>query len=158
MPGETLCIRGARPEDWPVIAEFNCRLAKESEGKTLHRSTIEAGVRALLADPQKGRYFVALDQGRLVGQLMHTREWSDWRNGDIWWLQSVYVLPEYRRRGIFRRLFEHLRQEAEADPSVVGLRLYVDVNNGRAHGVYRELGLKEAGYFVMERFFCESPP
>lgn len=150
---QPLRVRPADSGDWPVIVEFNCRLAEESEGKTLRREHVESGVRTLLADPAKGRYFVACDGETVVGQLMHTREWSDWRNGDIWWLQSVYVHPDYRRRGVFRRLFEVLLAEAEADPEVVGVRLYVEGNNTRAHATYRSMGMDEAGYFVMQRFF-----
>jgi len=153
MSGFLISIRPARVDDWPVIVEFNRRLSQETEGKTLHPADIEAGVQTLLADASKGRYFVAVHEDRIVGQLMHTREWSDWRNGDIWWLQSVYVHPDYRRRGVFRKLFEHLHQQAEAHPNVVGLRLYVEAENGPAHHTYRKLGLNEAGYFVMERLF-----
>lgn len=144
-------IRPAVPEDWQTIVDFNCRLADESEGKKLDRAHVEPGVQALLADPRKGRYLVAAVDGRVVGQLMHTYEWSDWRNGDIWWLQSVYVEPEFRRGGVFRALFEHLRQNAEADPDVVGLRLYVEEHNHRAHQTYLNLGLDLAGYVVMEK-------
>jgi ribosomal protein S18 acetylase RimI-like enzyme len=154
-----ILVRPARPEDWPTIVEFNCRLAEESEGKQLDRTRIEPGVKAVLADPRKGRYFVAVcDEGaaaeepggRIVGQLMHTFEWSDWRNGEIWWLQSVYVAPEFRRRGVFRALFGHLRGEAAADPDVVGLRLYVEEHNRRAQATYETLGMTTGGYFVME--------
>jgi ribosomal protein S18 acetylase RimI-like enzyme len=164
-------VRFAVPDDWPTIVEFNCRLAEESEGKTLDRRIVEPGVKALLADPRKGRYLVACAEGpaaasepvsgrpageQIVGQLMHTFEWSDWRNGDIWWLQSVYVHPDFRRQGVFRALFERLRSEAEADPSVVGLRLYVEQHNERACETYRCLGLQPGGYFVMERFHRRS--
>lgn len=146
-------VRLATPHDWATIVDFNCRLAEESEGKTLDRTHVEPGVQALLADPRKGRYFVAYDDsGRLVGQLMHTYEWSDWRNGDIWWLQSVYVHPDFRRAGVFRAMFTHLLQQAENDPGVVGLRLYVEEQNKKAHATYRNFGLEPGGYFVMERF------
>jgi ribosomal protein S18 acetylase RimI-like enzyme len=95
--------------------------------------------------------------GRIVGQMMHTWEWSDWRNGQIWWLQSVYVVPDCRRQGVFRALFNHAMAEAEGDLGVVGVRLYVEEQNLRAHEVYRCLGLREGGYFVMERFFRRDP-
>jgi ribosomal protein S18 acetylase RimI-like enzyme len=147
----TLHVRAAVAEDWPTIVEFNCLLAAESEGKTLDRSVVEPGVKALLADPRKGRYFVALSEGQIVGQLMHTYEWSDWRNGDIWWLQSVYVHSEFRRQGVFRALFEHLRKLAETSPQIAGLRLYVEEHNDRALATYRKLGLEIAGYLVMEK-------
>jgi ribosomal protein S18 acetylase RimI-like enzyme len=87
---------------------------------------------------------------------MHTYEWSDWRNGDIWWLQSVYVHPDFRRQGVFRALFDRLRSEAEGDPTVVGIRLYVEEHNTHAHETYRSLGLDNGGYFVMEKFHRRS--
>jgi len=148
-----IAIRPACLDDWPTIVEFNCRLAEESEDTTLDTGDVEPGVRRLLEDPAKGRYFVACDGEQIVGQLMHTREWSDWRNGDIWWLQSVYIHPDYRRRGVFRRLFEALFAEADADPNVVGLRLYVEADNAPAHATYERFGLNRAGYFVMQRLF-----
>jgi GNAT superfamily N-acetyltransferase len=149
-------IRPALPEDWPIIVDFNCRLAEESEGKLLDRAHVEPGVKALLADPRRGRYFIALSDGRVAGQLMHTYEWSDWRNGDIWWLQSVYVHPDFRRQGVFRALFDRLKSEAEGDPGVVGLRLYVEEHNINAHETYRNLGLSPGGYLVMERMHRRS--
>ena len=154
MPTElNFQIRAATPDDWQTIAEFNVKLADETEPLTLDRETVEAGVRALLADDRKGRYFVATVEGRIIGQLMHTWEWSDWRNGDVWWLQSVYVDAEFRRQGIFASLKRHLEELAEADPTVVGLRLYVERDNGHAQATYRRLGFESAGYLVMERMF-----
>lgn len=147
-----LSIRPARPDDWPVLVDFNSRLAEESEGKVLDRAHLVPGVQALLADPAKGRYFVAEQAGQIIGQLMHTREWSDWRNGDIWWLQSVYVHPDHRRQGVFRALFEHLQSEARNNPQVVGLRLYVEQDNTRAHATYANLGFNPGGYFVLEQW------
>jgi GNAT superfamily N-acetyltransferase len=152
----TIEIRLATSDDWPTIVEFNCLLAVESEGKQLDRRHVEPGVKAILSDPRKGRYLLALADGRIVGQMMHTYEWSDWRNGDIWWLQSVYVHTDFRRQGVFRALFERLRSEAEADPAVVGLRLYVEKENTHAHETYRNLGLTEGGYFVMQKFHRRS--
>lgn len=146
-------IRPAVPDDWETIAEFNIRLAHETEGKTLDPATIQAGVRALLADQRHGRYFVACLGDRIIGQMMHTREWSDWRNGEIWWLQSVYVHPNHRRKGVFRELYRYLEKLAEESPGVVGLRLYVEHHNLKAQEVYRALGLSEAGYSVLERMF-----
>ena len=149
-----LTIRDAVPSDWATLAEFNIRLAAESENKQLDRATIESGVRAFLADPAKGRYFVACVGDQIVGQLAHTREWSDWRNGDIWWLQSVYVHPDFRRCGVFRQLTQHVEDLAAADPGVVGLRLYVEVENERAQMTYKSLQFKDARYTVMERLFA----
>lgn len=146
-------IRAAVPADAAVLAEFNTRLAAETEGKILQPATITAGVEALLADPRRGRYFVALDRDQIVGQIMHTYEWSDWRNGEIWWLQSVYVVPEYRQRGVFGALHAHVESLARRSPSVVGLRLYVEENNHRAQQAYQNRGLVSAGYVVMESLF-----
>lgn len=148
-----ITTRTAVPADCEAIVAGNCRLAAETESKRLDVATVRSGVRALLADPGKGRYFVACCGDEVVGQVMYTREWSDWRNGEIWWLQSVYVAPAYRRQGVFRRLFRHVYEQAQADPSVVGLRLYVERENRPAQDVYRRLGLQEPGYFVMERLF-----
>ncbi|MEX0718708.1 MAG: GNAT family N-acetyltransferase [Planctomycetaceae bacterium] len=146
-------VRAARLDDREAIVEFNCRLAEETEDLRLDRDTVSAGVAAVLADASRGRYFVACRNDRPVGQLMHTREWSDWRNGDLWWLQSVYVATEFRRRGVFRLLYEHALAEARREPGVVGVRLYVERHNARAHDAYRRLGMRETGYFVMEDLF-----
>jgi len=151
LTGMPITIRLATMDDWPTLVDFNCRLAAETEEKQLDRAHVEPGVKAVLADARKGRYFVACDGDRVVGQLLHTFEWSDWRNGDVWWLQSVYVHPDFRRAGVFRALFDHLRNEAAADPNVVGLRLYVETHNERAQKTYEQLGLIDAGYVVMEQ-------
>jgi GNAT superfamily N-acetyltransferase len=143
-------IRAAHVDDWPVIVEFNRRLAEETEGLRLDPVTLEQGVRSALADPGKARYFVADSGDGLLGQIMHTWEWSDWRNGMFWWLQSVYVRPEARGQGVFRRLFEHVRELARGEPGVVGIRLYVEHGNQPAQEVYRQLGLKPSGYEVLE--------
>lgn len=147
-----IIIRAACYEDWPVIADYNCRLAWETEHKRLDPAKIEPGVQAVLNDPAKGRYFVAEVDGQVVGQLMHTWEWSDWRNGQIWWVQSVFVAPEFRQQGIFKRLFEYLATLATAE-HVLGIRLYVEDQNARAQRTYQQLGLTEPGYRVMERWF-----
>lgn len=147
-------IRVAVPEDSETIADFNCRLAAESEGKRLDPTTVRQGVNALLSDVRRGKYFVACDSnGQIAGQLMHTSEWSDWRNGDIWWLQSVYVHSDFRRQGVFRKLLQHLEQLARLTPGVVGLRLYVENKNARAQETYRSLGFADPCYRVMERLF-----
>lgn len=145
-----LVIRPATPDDAPALADFNTRLAVETEGKRLAPEVILAGVLGIFEKPSRGRYFVAEIDGRIVGQVMHTFEWSDWRNGDLWWLQSVYVHPEFRSRGVFRALFSHVKQLAQVTDGVVGLRLYVENENASAHAVYRNLGLKPAGYQVLE--------
>jgi len=143
-------IRAAGVEDEGFLAAGNVAMAFESEHKQLELSTVTRGVRAVLSDPARGRYFVAERGGQPVGQLMVTYEWSDWRNGNFWWIQSVYVLPEARRLGVFRRLFGHLEQLAKSDPTVCGIRLYVERENARAQATYRHCGLEDAGYVVME--------
>ena len=143
-------IRAARIEDAAFLAAGNVAMAMESEHKQLDPATVTRGVQAVLGDPAKGRYFVAERDGRPVGQLMVTYEWSDWRNGNFWWIQSVYVLPEARRLGVFRELFGHLERLARADATVCGIRLYVERENARAQATYRHCGLEDAGYVVME--------
>lgn len=146
-------IRPAKLEDLPTIVEFNRLLAFETESIELSVELLTHGVRAALLDSHKARYFVAEIDGQVIGQLMHTREWSDWRNGDIWWLQSVYVVATARRQGVFRALVEHVTQLAQSSPGVVGLRLYVEEHNDRAAATYDRLGLAEAGYVVRERIW-----
>ncbi len=148
-----LTIRPATIGDLEVIVDFNARIASETEDTALDRDTLRDGVRALLGDPAKGRYFVACMDDDVVGQIMHTREWSDWRNGDIWWIQSVYVHADHRRRGVFASLYRHLQQLAEAAPGVVGLRLYVEVENAPAQATYTRLGMDDASYRVMQEIF-----
>jgi ribosomal protein S18 acetylase RimI-like enzyme len=145
-------IRAARPADAPVVIEFNRLLASESEGKDLDPALLTPGVEAALADRHKAIYFLAEEGGAVAGQMMITYEWSDWRNGWFWWVQSVYVRPEQRRRGVFRELFEHVRDRARQDPEVIGLRLYVDNGNQAAQETYARLGMKPAGYFVLETY------
>jgi ribosomal protein S18 acetylase RimI-like enzyme len=148
-----LTIRPATADDLDVIVDFNARIASETEDTVLDRNTLRAGVQVLLEDPAKGRYFVACVDGVVVGQVMHTREWSDWRNGDIWWIQSVYVHADHRRRGVFAGLYRHLQELAETAPGVVGLRLYVEVDNTPAQATYARLGMDDASYLVMQEIF-----
>lgn len=143
-------IRLATPADEDIVAEFNRRLAAESENKQLDPETVRLGVREILGNPRRGRYFVACVGERVVGQMMHTFEWSDWRNGEIWWLQSVYVHPDFRRRGVFGALLGHIQSEAACSPHVVGLRLYVEEHNAVARAAYERSGMRLAGYAVME--------
>lgn len=145
-------VRRGTPADAPVVAEFNARLAWETEGKRLDPDVVAAGVAAGLADPNKGIYFLAEEGGVIVGMMMLTFEWSDWRNGWLWWIQSVYVRPEARRRSVFRNLYEHVYQAACREPEVIGLRLYVEHNNQVAQQTYLQLGMEEAGYRVFEKY------
>lgn len=152
-PNDRVHVRPAVAQDAVILARYNRYLALETERKALSAATVDAGVRALLADPNKGRYYVAVLEDRVIGQMMHTREWSDWRNGDIWWLQSVYVHPDYRGQGVFRALFAAVETEARQTPGVVGLRLYVEEHNDRAQLAYDRMGFVRAGYLVRERLF-----
>jgi ribosomal protein S18 acetylase RimI-like enzyme len=143
-------IRRAAPADAAVLADFNTRMAAESEGTTLPPATIAAGVAAILADPAKGVYYVAEHAGEVVGQLLITYEYSDWRDGWLWWIQSVYVRPDHRRQGVFRALYRHVETQARADPTVAGLRLYVEQENNAARQTYERLGMHQTRYLVME--------
>jgi GNAT superfamily N-acetyltransferase len=147
-----LTIRCAGPADAAVVVEYNQLLAKESEGKTLDPAKLGPGVAKVLADPHKGLYFLAEQDGRSVGQMGITYEWSDWRNGWFWWVQSVYVRLEARRRGVFRALFEHVENAAKQDPEVIGLRLYVETANQIAQQTYERHGMTRTGYFVLEKY------
>ncbi len=147
----TWTIRRAALDDAAVIADFNSRMAWETEHKRLESAVVGAGVRAVLADPAKGWYFVAEEAGEVRGQLMLTFEWSDWRNGWFWWIQSVYVHPVARRRGVFRALYRHVVELARAEGNVLGLRLYVEKENRSAQGTYAGLGMEELGYLLMEQ-------
>lgn len=143
-------VRNASMEDAGVIASFNQLLARESENEELEYHTVLKGVRTLLADERKGFYLVAVDGDAVIGQLMVTFEWSDWRNRNTWWLQSVYVAKEWRRKGVFKRLFEEAWLRA-AKEGVGILRLYVHHGNRRAMNVYGRLGMEPAPYRVMQR-------
>jgi ribosomal protein S18 acetylase RimI-like enzyme len=142
--------RSAQPSDVGRMAEMNCRLARETEGKELDEVMVLAGVRRGLELAPEVRYFVAESHSGIVGQVMITREWSDWRNGWMVWLQSVYVDADYRGRGIFRRLLNHAVEAARAEGDVVCIRLYVEHENQSAQSVYRRLGFDSAGYEVLE--------
>lgn len=143
----------ARPADAAVIAAFNRNLAWETEQLRLKPAIVDKGVRALLKDAAKGTYFVAEQGGEIVGQLLITYEWSDWRNGHFWWIQSVYVASEFRRDGVFRALFGHVEKLARSRRDVCGLRLYVEKNNHRAHTTYERLGMKHTHYEIYETSF-----
>ena len=149
MPA-ALKIRRATRRDAAVLVAFNRAMALETERKDLWPHIIGAGVRNLLRRPDSGFYSVAEIGGAVIGALMVTKEWSDWRNGDFWWIQSVYVRPEHRRRGVYRRMYAYLKQLAAHDRAVVGFRLYVEQNNRRAQATYRASGMDRTHYLVYE--------
>jgi len=154
-----LRIRAATPSDAAQLAQWAQAMALETEHRQLDPATVLAGMVACIADADKARYFVAMQDASLagretigvaVGTLMLTREWSDWRNGQWWWIQSVYVAPGHRRQGVFAALYRHVEQLAHATPGVIGLRLYVERENAIAQRTYAALGMQDAGYAIFE--------
>ena len=150
---ETITIRRATVEDAEVIASFNVAMARETEGRGLDPARLLAGVRAVFEDPARGRYHVARAAGRVIGSLLITPEWSDWRNGTFWWVQSVYVAPEWRRKGVYRGLYHHVTEQARATEGVCGVRLYVERENEVARKVYETLGMTRTSYLLYEEDF-----
>jgi GNAT superfamily N-acetyltransferase len=146
-------IREAARADLPFIIAANAALASETEGQALDGALLDPGVEAVLDDPRLGRYYIAEVDGRAVGQLMTTYEWSDWRNGLFLWIQSVYVQPAHRSGGVFRELFGHLEALARKDSRICGIRLYVDRANERAQGVYARVGMHCSNYGIMETVY-----
>ena len=145
-----MIIRKAKEEEYNTIVGFQLAMAKETEGIELHRDTVEQGVKSVLADAGKGCYYVAEINDEVVGSLLTTYEWSDWRSGTILWIQSVYVLPEFRRKGVYRNLYSHLKKMVLTDESLNGIRLYADKTNKTAHKTYRKLGMADDHYLTFE--------
>ena len=145
-----ICIREAHTDDLSILVENNLALAKETESLNLDKDVLRKGIEQALSR-EECHYFVAVISGKVVGQTMITYEWSDWRNGVIWWIQSVYVFPEYRKQGVFRTLFKHIENLARADPQVKALRLYVMQNNNTGQRTYPNLGMNDSGYIVFEK-------
>ena len=145
-----IAVRPATPADIDTLVAGNVAMALEAEHKKLDPATVQRGVKAVFDEPARGRYFVAEIAGKVVGQAMYTYEWSDWRNGTFWWLQSVYVAPVARRTGVFREIYGFIERLAKNTPGVCGLRLYVELDNERAQQTYARCGMVDAGYLVME--------
>lgn len=145
-----ITLRKAIRDDAEAIAKFNVALAKETEHFDLDADRTRKGVHSMLDDASRGFYLVAEHDGTIVGQLMITYEWSDWRNGVFWWIQSVYVQKEFRAQRIFRTLFEHVIALSKEQGNVCGLRLYVEKDNHAAHAVYKKLGMAMTDYQMLE--------
>jgi ribosomal protein S18 acetylase RimI-like enzyme len=145
-----LRIRDAQADDLAWLAESALAMAWETERKRLDADTVRAGIATGLADPAKARYFVTERGGARAGTLMLTGEWSDWRNGAWWWIQSVYVVPAHRRQGVYAALYRHVEALARETADVVGLRLYVEHENDPAQRTYHALGMRDTGYRIYE--------
>ncbi len=145
-----MIIRKAIPEDAPAIIDFQIRMAFETENIHLDKSIVTKGVDAVFADSSKGTYYIAEKNWEVVGSLLTTYEWSDWRNGTVIWIQSVFVIPEYRKRGIYKTLFQHISNLVKNDKNLKGIRLYVEKTNETAHKVYEKSGLNPDHYELYE--------
>ncbi|MBW6534668.1 MAG: GNAT family N-acetyltransferase [Mariniphaga sp.] len=145
-----MLVRKAKSEDHNSILEFQLAMARETEGIDLERSTVEKGVASVLKDSSKGNYYVAEKNEKVIGSLLTTFEWSDWRNGTVLWIQSVYVIPEFRRKGVYSQLYAHVKNLVLENSDLKGIRLYADKTNVGAHKVYRKLGMTPDHYITFE--------
>ncbi len=142
--------RQGTPADVSVIVDFQVAMALETEELDLDRSILTDGVQGVFDDPSRGRYFLAESDGTVIASLMITYEWSDWRNGNVWWIQSVYVRPSFRGQRVYAGLYEHVQRLVQADDGIRGIRLYVDRRNVSAQSVYTRLGMNGEHYQVFE--------
>ncbi len=143
-------IRKGRLSDLERIVELQLRMAQETEGLGLDRDVVSRGVRGVFQEPARGTYWVAEEKGEILGMLLAIPEWSDWRNGTVLWIHSLYVIPEARRRGVFKKLYLNLKKQVEQSPELMGLRLYVDKTNKPAQEVYERLGMNKEHYELYE--------
>jgi GNAT superfamily N-acetyltransferase len=148
---DQIVVRRGQMRDADGLADFNIAMARETENKELSRKLVCAGVSTVMRNPEHGFYVIAERAGEIAGSLMVTHEWSDWRNGEFWWIQSVYVKQEFRRQGIYRRLYEFVRAKALEKGNVCGFRLYVERGNTVAQQTYRDLGMAETVYRMFEQ-------
>jgi GNAT superfamily N-acetyltransferase len=151
----SITIRNAEPTDIPFLVEANAAMALETEHKVLDRDVLTRGTRGVFDEPRRGFYLVAERDGERLGCLLITFEWSDWRDGEWWWFQSVYVAPHARRQGVFRALYAEVDRRARATPGVIGVRLYVERENTRAQRAYESLGMEEEPYKMYGRGFLK---
>ena len=149
LPG----VRAATRADLDTLVDYNVAMAWETESKRLDRAVLARGISAVFEDPRRGFYLVAERGGEPAGALLVTYEWSDWRCGDWWWIQSVYVAEAHRRAGVFKALYAEVEQRARACAGVVGLRLYVEWENARAQRTYASLGMTQAHYHMYQASF-----
>ena len=149
----TLSVRDAGQRDLATLVDYQLAMARESEDKGLDETTLRSGVHYLLGAPAEGLYLLAERDGRSAGSLMLTFEWSEWRNGRFWWIQSVYVPPEHRRTGVYSALHAAARERARQDPQACGLRLYVERDNSGAIATYQRIGMVETPYRLFEELF-----
>ncbi|NPA68911.1 MAG: GNAT family N-acetyltransferase [Chlorobi bacterium] len=148
-----MIFREAKQEEYKVIAGFQNKTALETEHLKLDAETVLKGVKAVFSDNTKGKYYVVEDDGKVVSSLLTTYEWSDWRNKYVIWIQSVYVLPEYRRKGVFNLMYSEIKNIAENNPKYSGIRLYVDKTNINARKVYEKIGMSGNHYDLFEDMF-----
>lgn len=153
-----LSISPATAADAETIVANNAAMALETEGRRLDAGVLARGVQRVLSDPARGVYYAARRGGTVVGQMLITREWSDWRDGWFWWIQSVYVSPSARGEGVYRELHAWVERLARETPGVCGLRLYVDAQNRRAQEVYRAMGMTRTDYLLFETDWSGAPP
>ena len=146
-----ITIRPAQSEDLKKIVAFNMAMALETEQKKLDPAVLTDGVQAVFSNPSHGFYVVAQSDGQIIGSLLVTPEWSDWRNGVFWWIQSLYVLPQWRQRGVFKALYAFVSEKADADGAIRGLRLYVETNNTTARTCYEKQGMAPSVYALYEQ-------
>ena len=158
MAESLIQIRAARPADAETIAAFNAAMARETEQRDLDDRALLSGMRRVLEQPELGVYYLAQLDGSVVGQMLITREWSDWRNGLFWWIQSVYVRPAARRRGVYRALHEWIERQGRTTPGVCGLRLYVETHNAAAQRAYERLGMSRTSYALYETDWSSDQP
>jgi GNAT superfamily N-acetyltransferase len=143
-------IRKATRNDIPVLVDFQCKLALESENVTLEKDVVVLGMNAMFDDPAKGAYYLAVNGQEIAGCHMITYEWSDWKNGMVLWIQSVYVKESFRKQGVFKKMYDNLTELIKKDPGLRGLRLYVDKSNDRAMKTYEAMGMDGSHYTVYE--------
>jgi GNAT superfamily N-acetyltransferase len=151
--GNDISIRIGEMKDADVLARANIAMAWETERKRLDPAAVAQGVRAVLSGPQHGFYAVAMKDGQIAGSLLITFEWSDWRSALVWWIQSAYVQPPFRRCGVFKKLYEFAETRATQRPDVCGIRLYVEQSNRIAKQAYADAGMHETSYRIYEKLF-----